>query len=307
VLFAAFVVLFLVLDLGVFHRRAHAVRLKEALAWVAVWVSLAMAFNLWVWLNAGSEKGLQFLTGYLIELSLSVDNLFVFLAIFSYFAVPAILHHRVLFWGIVGAVLMRLVVIAAGVALVSRFQFVLYIFGAILIFTAYRLMFSKQEGVHPERNPVVRLFRRFFPVTGAYEGSRFLVIRERRLWATPLLIVLIVVETTDLVFALDSIPAIFGVTTDPFIIYTSNVFAILGLRAIFFAIAGFMELFRFLRYGLAAVLGFIGCKLMIMKWIHVSTGLSLGVVGSLLVLSVLASILIPKRSCDEAKSGPGAP
>ncbi len=305
--FAAFVILVMVLDLGVFHRRAHTVGMKEAGAWVFVWVSLAIVFNLGVWFYFGSGKALEFLTGYLIELSLSVDNLFVFIAIFSYFAVPTSLYHRVLFWGIVGAIVMRAAVIGVGVALVDRFQFVLYVFGAILIWTAYKLVFSKQEGVHPERNPVVKLFRKFFPVTDSYEGSRLFLRRNGRLWATPLVIVLLVVETTDLVFALDSIPAIFGVTTDPFIIYTSNVFAILGLRALFFLLAGFITYFRFLRYGLAAVLAFIGCKLLIMKWVHMPTGVSLAVVGSLLALSVIASIFIPKRPSGESRGAEGAP
>ncbi len=305
--FAAFVILVMVLDLGVFHRRAHTVGMREAGAWVIVWVSLALLFNGGVWHYFGSGKALEFLTGYLIELSLSVDNLFVFIAIFSYFAVPRSLHHRVLFWGIVGAIVMRAAVIGAGVALVNRFQVVLYVFGAILLWTAYKLMLSKQEGVHPERNPVVKLFRKFFPVTDSYQESRLFIRRDGRLWATPLVIVLLVVETTDLVFALDSIPAIFGVTTDPFIIYTSNVFAILGLRALFFLLAGFIAYFRFLRYGLAAVLAFIGCKLLIMKWVHMPTGVSLAVVGLLLALSVAASILFPERRSGESRGADGTP
>lgn len=295
ILFAIFVLAMLALDLGVFHRRAHSVSLREAGAWSAAWVSLAVAFNLWIWHSFGTHKALEFLTGYLIEESLSVDNLFVFLVIFQYFAVPKPYQHRVLFWGILGALVMRATLIAVGAALVQRFHAVLYLFGAILVVTAVRLIHAQEQHVHPERNPVVRLFRRIFPVTRDYEGSRMFVRRDGRSWATPLFIVLIVVETTDLVFALDSIPAIFAVTTDPFIIYTSNVFAILGLRSLYFVLAGFMAYFRYLRFGLAGVLGFIGVKLLIMDLVKIPIGASLAVVGALLALSVLASILVPAR------------
>jgi tellurite resistance protein TerC len=294
-LFTLFVFFMLALDLGVFHRRAHAVRLREAAAWSAVWVGLAVAFNLGVAHYFGSQKALEFLTGYLIEWSLSVDNLFVFLVVFSYFNVPSRCQHRLLFWGILGALGMRAVLIAAGSLLVQRFHWILYVFGVILVVTALRLLLSSEEGVHPERNPVVRLFRRLYPVTKDYEDCRLFVRRERRWWATPLFVVLLVVETTDLVFALDSIPAIFAVTTDPFIIYTSNVFAILGLRSLFFLLAGVMAYFRFLRIGLAGVLAFIGVKLLISHWVAVPIGVSLGVIASLLALSVLASVILPRR------------
>ncbi len=290
------------LDLGVFHRRAHAVGLREALVWSVIWVGMAVLFNIGIWHYHGGQKGLEFLTGYLIEKSLSVDNLFVFLAIFSYFEVPRIYQHRVLIWGIIGALIMRAAMIAVGAALISRFHFVLYIFGVALVITAYRLLFSKQKGVHPERNPVVRMFRKLLPVTESYDGSHFFVRRGGRTWATPMFIVLIVIETTDLVFALDSIPAIFAVTTDAFIVYTSNVFAILGLRQLYFLLAGVMGYFHYLRYGLAAVLGFIGVKILIMGWIPVPIGVSLGVVGVLLALSVLASVLIPRRRGVESGS-----
>jgi tellurite resistance protein TerC len=285
----------LALDLGVFHRKAHVVHMREATAWCIFWVGLAMLFNLGVGHYFGSHKALEFFTGYLIELSLSVDNLFVFLVVFTFFKVPTTYQHRVLFWGIVGALGMRVAMIAGGSLLVQRFDWVLYVFGAILVITAVRLLLVSEEGVHPERNPVLRLFRRFFPVTKDYEGQRMFVLREGRWWATPLFVVLLVVETTDLVFAFDSIPAIFAVTTDPFIIYTSNVFAILGLRSLFFALAGFMGLFRFLRFGLAGVLGFIGVKLLISHWVKVPIRASLAVVMSLLLLSILASLVLPRR------------
>jgi tellurite resistance protein TerC len=302
-LFTLFVVVMLVLDLGVFHRKAHVVRLREAIAWSAVWVSLAMLFNLGVGHYFGAQKALEFFTGYLIELSLSVDNLFVFLVVFAYFKVPAHYQHRVLFWGIVGALVMRVAMITGGSLLVQRFHWILYVFGAILVFTAVRLLRATDDGVHPERNPVLKLFHRLYPVTKEYEGSRMFVRRDGRWWATPLFVVLLVVETTDLVFAFDSIPAIFAVTTDPFIIYTSNVFAILGLRSLFFMLSGIMAYFRFLRFGLAGVLGFIGVKLLISHWVVVPIGASLGVVGSLLALSVLASILIPRRAGDHPSGG----
>jgi tellurite resistance protein TerC len=294
-LFALFVVSMLALDLGVFHRRAHQVGIREAAAWSAFWVALAVIFNLGIWHYFGSRKALEFLTGYLIEESLSVDNLFVFLVIFSYFAVPSAYQHRVLFWGILGALVMRATLIATGAALVQRFHWMLYVFGAILVVTAIRLLLSGQEHLQPEKNPVVRTFRRLFPVTPGYEGSRMFVRRGGRAWATPLFIVLLVVETTDLVFALDSIPAIFAVTTDPFIIYTSNVFAILGLRSLYFLLAGAMAYFRFLRFGLAGVLAFIGAKLLAADIVEIPIGVSLAVVGALLAASVAASLLLPHR------------
>lgn len=292
-LFTLFVLLMLALDLGVFHRRAHDVSLREAGAWSLVWVSLAGLFNLGVAHWFGGERALEFLTGYLIELSLSVDNLFIFLVIFAYFKVPGPYQHRVLFWGILGALIMRISLIGLGTALVQRFHWVLYLFGAILVFTAARLLVSHDDGVHPERNPVVRAFRKLYPVTAHYEGSHLFVRREGRTWATPLFIVLLVVETTDLIFALDSIPAIFAITRDPFIIYTSNVFAILGLRSLYFLLAGVMRYFRYLRYGLAGVLGFIGAKLLLIDLYKIPITISLGVVGTLLVLSVVASLLFP--------------
>lgn len=293
--FNLFVLAMLALDLGVFHRRAHAVSMREAAGWSAVWVALALLFNLLVYWMWGAERALEFLTGYLIEKSLSVDNLFVFLMIFSYFAVPAIYQHRVLYWGIIGALIMRGLFIATGVALLNRFHWMIYVFGGFLIVTGIRLLFSTDKEVAPEKNPILRLVRRAIPVTAQYHGQSFFVRREGRIWATPLLLVLVVVETTDLVFALDSIPAIFAVTRDPFIVYTSNVFAILGLRALYFLLAGVMEMFRFLQIGLALVLTFIGCKMLVSEFWKIPIGLSLGVVAAILAASVLVSLLFPKQ------------
>lgn len=293
--FNLFVLGMLALDLGVFHRRAHAVTLREAGIWSAVWVALALVFNgliYWAW---GTEKALEFLTGYLIEKSLSVDNLFVFLMIFSYFAVPAVYQHRVLYWGIVGALVMRGIFIATGVALLNAFHWMIYVFGGFLIITGIRLMFSTDKEVEPERNPILRMVRRLLPVTTRYHGQSFFVRLEGRIWATPLLLVLVVVETTDVVFALDSIPAIFAVTRDPFIVYTSNVFAILGLRALYFLLAGVMEMFRFLQIGLAFVLTFVGCKMLIAEFYKIPIGISLGVVASILAIACIASLLFPKK------------
>ncbi len=296
--FNLFVVAMLALDLGVFHRRAHAVTLREAAAWSIVWVALALAFNgliYWMW---GYERALEFLTGYLIEKSLSVDNLFVFLMIFSYFAVPNIYQHRVLYWGILGALIMRGAFIATGVALLNRFHWMIYVFGGFLVITGIRLLFSTEKEVEPEKNPILRVVRRIVPVTSQYHGQSFFVRLEGRVWATPLLLVLVVVETTDLVFALDSIPAIFAVTRDPFIVYTSNVFAILGLRALYFLLAGVMDMFRFLQVGLAIVLTFVGCKMLVSEFYKIPIGVSLGVVGAILATAVLASLAFPKREAE---------
>jgi len=294
--FTIFVLGMLALDLGVFHRSAHAVSLKEAGIWSAVWISLALVFNAIVYAFMGHEVGLQFLTGYLIEKSLSVDNIFVFVLIFSYFSVPAIYQHRVLFWGIFGALVMRAILIATGAALIERFHWVIYIFGAFLVFTGIRMAFHKNEELHPEANPVVKLFKRFMAVVPEYHGQKFFVRHMGKLAATPLFVVLLLVESTDLVFALDSIPAIFAITTDPFIVYTSNVFAILGLRAMYFLLAGVMDKFRYLKIGLSIVLVFVGVKMLLptigykipIEW-------SLAVIALVLTVSVLASLWKNRR------------
>lgn len=293
--FLFFVSAMLALDLGVFHRSTRAIGLREALAWCAVWVSLALAFNLFVGIWHGKDAGLEFLAGYVVELSLSVDNVFVFILLFSYFKVPKDYHHRVLFWGIIGAVIMRAVFIASGIAILERFHWVIYIFGAFLIFTGIRMAVPREEEIHPERNPVIRLFKRLFPISSKYDGARFLTRSEGGLKATPLLVVLVAVETTDLVFAVDSIPAILAITQDAFIVFTSNIFAILGLRSFYFALSGIMQLFRFLTYGLAAVLTFIGVKMLLSGYYHIPIEYSLGLIAFMLGTSVALSLIFPAK------------
>jgi tellurite resistance protein TerC len=296
VAFNIFVLAMLALDLGVFHRKAHVVKIKEALVWSAFWITLALLFNLGIYFWYGPETALEFLTGYLIEKSLSLDNLFVFLLIFSYFRVSSLYQHKVLFWGIFGALIMRAIFILTGVTLIQKFHWVIYIFGAFLILSGIKMGLQKDKEIHPERNPVLRLFRRFMPVTDGYEDSKFFIKRAGRYLATPLFIVLLVVETTDVIFAADSIPAIFAVTLDPFIVYTSNVFAILGLRALYFALAGLMRMFHYLHYGLSSILVFLGVKMLISHIYKVPVGIALGVVVSILLISVITSII---RPCKE--------
>lgn len=295
--FLAVIVLFLALDLGVFHKEAHVVRFKEALGWTTLWFSLALAFAAALVPARGQEEALEFLTGYLVELSLSMDNVFVIALIFAYFRVPREYQHRVLFWGILGALVMRGVMIVAGAALVERFHWTLYIFGAFLVYSGIKMMFVDDEGVHPEKNPVIKLARRFFPISPTYEGQRFATRTATGQFAlTPLALVLVMVETTDLVFALDSIPAIFGITTKKFIIFTSNVFAILGLRSLYFVLAGAIEYFRYLKYGLSLVLVFIGVKMLVEYWhIKFSTVASLGIVAAIILLSVIFSVVAARR------------
>ncbi len=295
ILFNLFVVAMLALDLGVFHRRAHEVRFREALAWSAMWIALAAAFAALVFFWRGRILALEFVTGYVIELSLSVDNLFVFLLIFRYFRVPGEDQHKVLFWGIVGALIMRAVFILLGVSLISRFHWIVYAFGALLVYSGIRLFSEEGSEVHPERNPVLRLFRRWVPVTQDYHAGKFFV-RQPALFATPLLVVLLVVETTDLLFAVDSIPAVLAITLNAFIVYTSNVFAILGLRSMYFALAGMMEIFHYLHYGLSVVLIFVGIKMLVSHYYQIPTVVALGVVAGVLLLSVLVSVMHPKRA-----------
>ena len=295
ILFNVFVVAMLVLDLGVFHRQSHTVKYREALIWSAVWIALAIIFTVVIYFWHGRTPFLEFITGYVIELSLSVDNLFVFLLIFRYFQVPPVHQHKVLFWGILGALIMRAIFIAAGVGLIQRFHWIVYVFGAFLLYSGFKLLRQGEAEIHPEKNPVLRLFRRWVPVTKDYEGDKFFV-RRTGLLATPLLVVLVVVETTDLLFAVDSIPAILAITRDAFIVYTSNVFAILGLRSMYFALAGMMEMFRYLHYGLSVVLMFVGAKMMLSHYYEVPTVLALGAVAGILLLSVAASVLRAKSA-----------
>ena len=285
----------LVLDLGVFHRRNHVVKFREALLWSAMWIALAAIFAVIVYFWHGRGSALEFVTGYVIELSLSVDNLFVFLLIFRYFQVPTVHQHKVLFWGILGALVMRAIFILAGVGLIRQFHWIIYVFGALLVYSGIKLFRQENAEIHPEKNPLLRLFRRWIPVTKEYEGDKFFV-RRPGLYATPLFIVLLVVETTDVLFAVDSIPAILAITLDAFIVYTSNVFAILGLRSMYFALAGMMELFHYLHYGLSLVLIFVGGKMLVSHYYQIPTELALGVVAGILIISVVASMLHPKTA-----------
>ena len=291
--FTVIVLAMLALDLGVFHRRAHALGVREALVWTVVWIALALIFNLGIYGWFGPERGLEYLTGYLIEKALSVDNIFVFLVVLSAFAVPAALQHRVLFWGILGAMVLRGVFIFAGAALLHAFHWVVYVFGAFLIFTAIKLLRSPVSKVDPRKNPVFKAFRRFVPSVGEYRGPRFLVVESGRRYATPLLLVLVAIEITDIAFAVDSIPAIFAITRDPFIVYTSNIFAILGLRALYFVLASAISRLRYLNTGLAGVLAFVGGKMAVSDLFKVPIGVSLAVIAGVLLASVAASLLAP--------------
>ena len=301
-IFGVVVAVVLVLDLGVFHRKAHAIKFREALLWSGVWVGLALAYTGLVWWlhPKGAPKALEFLTAYLVEESLSVDNLFVFLLIFSYFAVPSQYQHNCLFWGILGAMVFRAVFIVGGVALIQTFHWFLYVFGAILIVSGAKMAVQNDRTIAPEKNTVLKLFRRFVPVATDYAGTKFFLRRDGRLLATPLFVVLLVLETTDIVFATDSIPAVLGITRDTFVVYTSNVFAIVGLRALYFVLAGAMELFHHLRFGLSAVLVFIGAKMLLNHWYEIPVGIALLVVAGLLALSIIASLIWPKKKTETA-------
>lgn len=308
--FVVFVLAMLVIDLGVFHRKAHQITLKEAGIWSAVWVALAAVFNAGVYLRFGPDRALEFTTGYLLEKALAVDNIFVFVIIFSAFAVPAVYQHRVLFWGVLGALVMRAAFIFAGAALLAQFHWVIYVFGAFLIVTGLKMALFRNAEMDPGRNPVLRLVRRVLPITPAYEGDRFFVRHGGKLLATPLFLVLVMVETTDLIFAVDSIPAIFAVTTDPFLVYTSNVFAILGLRSLYFVLAGVMETLSYLKVGLAAVLVFVGIKMTIVDVYKIPPLVSLAVIATLLGAAVAASLWKSRHARQaqvEAASGPASP
>jgi len=303
--FLVFVAVMLVLDLGVFNRKAHAVKFKEALTWTAVWIALAGVFAVLIYFFGHQMTGsgrpnhtlaLEFVTGYLIEESLSVDNLFVFLLIFRYFQVPSQFQHKVLFWGIIGALVMRMFFIFAGVALINRFHWIIYAFGALLFYAGFKLLKGTENAVDPGENVLVKFARKFLRVTDEFHGGDFLVQRHQRTWVTPLFLVLLVVETTDVAFAIDSIPAVLAITRDPFIVFTSNVFAILGLRSLYFALAGMMEIFHFLNYGLAIILAFIGAKMIVSEWIDIHIGVALGVVLGVLAISIIASVIFPKKA-----------
>jgi tellurite resistance protein TerC len=294
VLFNLFVLAMLTLDLGVFHRRAHAVKFREAFIGSLMWIALAAIFATVVFFWHGRAASLEFVTGYVIELSLSVDNLFVFLLIFRYFRVPPVHQHKVLFWGILGALIMRAIFIVVGVGLIRRFHWIVYLFGALLVYSGIKLLGQEGAEIHPEKNPVLRVFRRWVSVTNDYHGDKFF-IRTPGLFATPLLVVLLVVETTDLLFAVDSIPAVLAITLDVFIVYTSNVFAVMGLRSMYFALAGMMERFRYLHYGLAVILMFVGAKMLVSHYVDIRTEIALGAVAAILLVSVGASMWDPKK------------
>jgi tellurite resistance protein TerC len=298
-LFNLGVIFLLFLDLKVFHRKAHEGSIKEALWSSAFWIGLAVAFCVGVFHFRGHESGMKFLAGYLIEESLSVDNLFVFILIFSYFRVPKAYQHRVLFWGILGALVMRAFFILAGVTLIHRFHWIMYLFGAFLIYTGWKLVAGKDKEIEPEKNVMLKLVRKFIPISDVYEKDKFFVRKQGRLFATPLFVVLTVIEATDVLFAVDSIPAVLSVSTDPFIVYTSNIFAIMGLRSLYFALSGLMGMFRFLNYGLGAILVFVGIKMMIADIYKVPIWMALGTIVGILTISILLSVFIKKEKEDE--------
>jgi tellurite resistance protein TerC len=293
--FIVIVFCLLSIDLGIFHRKAHEVKVREALIWSVVWIILSLSFGGWIFKALGKQQGLQFFAGYLIEYALSVDNVFVFIIIFSYFGVPARLHHRVLFWGILGALAMRALFILIGAALISAFHWMLYVFGAFLVFTGLKVLRQGDAEVKPEKNPVVRLFQRFIPIVPGYDSNKFFTIKNGKFFATPLALVLVTVEATDVVFATDSIPAIFGITQNPFIVYTSNVCAILGLRSMYFLLAAVINRFAYLGTGLGIVLMFIGAKMLLGAFYEIPIGLSLAVVALILICAAGISLLRPPK------------
>ncbi len=295
ILFNAFVLGMLALDLGVFHRKSHEVSVREALSWTCVWITLALLFNLFIYYYFDQAKALEFFTGYLIEKSLSVDNIFVIILIFSYFKVPAAYQHKVLFWGILGALVMRVLFILTGVELIHRFHWLIYIFGGFLIITGIRMLTSGEIKIEPEKNPLIRIARKLFPVTPLFEGDRFFVKKDGRNWVTPLFLVVILIETTDLIFAVDSIPAILAISDDSFIVYTSNVFAILGLRSLYFALAGIEKYFQFLKYGLSAILIFVGAKMCMSDFFKIPTEVSLILIGFTLMIAMVSSRIFPNQ------------
>lgn len=301
--FSVFVLLMLALDLGVFHRQAHEVSVKEALGWSLSWIALALCFNAGIWFWFGGERALEFTAGYLLEKALSVDNIFVFVVIFGAFGIPAIHQHRVLFWGVLGALILRAIFIFAGTALISQFHWVIYLFGGLLVLTGARLMFQRDEDVHPENNPLVRWFERVLPVTKELHGEHFTVTQAGKRYATPLLLALVAVEVTDVIFAVDSIPAIFAITQDPFIVFTSNIFAILGLRSLYFLLAGIVHKFRYLKLGLSVVLVFVGLKMLLVDLYKLPIVVSLGVIAGVLTLSIVASTLRQEGEPAPADAG----
>lgn len=301
-IFVVFILVMLFLDLLVFNRKSHTIKIKEAIGWSIFWIVLALLFNAGIYYSEGHDQALRFLSGYLVEKSLSVDNLFVFLLIFSYFRVPTQYQHKVLFWGIFGALVFRAIFIFAGIALLQKFQWLFYILGAFLVVTGVKLAFETEKEIHPDKNPILNMVRRIMPCTKDYEGDRFFVRRDHRWWATPLFIVLIAIETTDIIFAVDSVPAVLAISLDPFIVFSSNAFAILGLRALFFALSGMMQAFVYLHYGLSAILAFIGVKMILAHWYKIPIAYALGFIALSLILSSLASVIWPPKEKLESVS-----
>lgn len=295
VLFNVFIISMLVIDLLVFNRKSHEITIKESLIWTGVWIFCAVIFGIGLYFYMDSDSSLDFFTGYLIEKSLSIDNIFVFILVFSYFGVKPEYQHKVLFWGIFGALVMRFIFIFLGVALIERFHWIIYIFGAFLVYTGIRMALEEEKEVHPEKNPILKLVRKIVPVTTDYDGDKFFTKMKGKTMATPLFVVLVVIETTDLVFAVDSIPAILAITTDEFLVYSSNAFAILGLRALYFALSGVMKLFHFLHYGLAAILSFVGIKMLIADFYHIPTLYALGFVAIAITVTIVLSVIFPVK------------
>lgn len=300
VAFAAIITIMMFLDLGVFHKKSHTVSIKESLIWTAVWIALALCFNTWIYFSMGSQLGLEFLTGYVIEKSLSIDNIFVISLIFSYFRVPAQFQHRVLFWGVLGALVFRIIFIFAGVALIQKFHWMIYVFGAFLIYTGINMLRGSDKKIDIETNPAIKLVRKFFKITPEFHGEHFSIMKNGVRYFTPLFLVLIMIESTDIIFAVDSIPAILAITPDPYIVFTSNVFAILGLRSLYFALNGIMEMFEYINYALSGILVFVGFKMIVSSYIKVPTLLSVGVIFTLIIISVIASIYFPKKKNHES-------
>ncbi|HPV41838.1 MAG TPA: TerC family protein [Spirochaetota bacterium] len=297
--FVAFIVGMLILDLKVLQKKDHDIMVREALLWTLFWIVLSLLFNVGIYFYMGRDYALEFLTGYLIEKALSVDNIFVFILIFTYFDIPPRFQHKILFWGILGAIVMRAAFILAGVAIIQRLHWAIYILGAFLIYIGIKMAFEKEKDIHPEKNPALRAFNKVYPVDYNYKGGNFFIKKAGKLVATPIFVVLLVIETTDIVFAIDSIPAILSITLHPFIVFTSNIFAILGLRALYFAISGIMKLFRFLNYGLSLILVFVGVKMLISDFYKMPVWIALSVVGALLFGSILLSILLPDKKKKE--------
>lgn len=302
VIFNAFVLLMLALDLGVFHKKLHVVSVKEALMWSGIWIFLALCFNVLIYFTFGETKALEYFTGYVIEKALSVDNIFVFVLIFSFFKVSAIYQHKVLFWGIIGALIMRIIFIFAGVALLEKFHWTIYLFGTILIYTGFKMLFNKEKKIDPGKNPIIQFFKKIIPTTNEFHEDKFFIKQQGKNYATPLFVVLIMIEITDLIFAVDSIPAILAVTKDHFIVYTSNVFAILGLRSLYFALADIIERFKYLAVGLAIILVFVGVKMVIVDIYKIPIHYSLVVILSILTLSIIVSFVKTKNAIKHENS-----